>query len=72
MLFMGMLTGWYPAERDNLHIIRVRAKPRVSDCNVVSVKPCAGCPVGQKTHFEASGVAVVLLSFMVPPLIQQA
>lgn len=51
MLFMGMLTGWYPAERDNLHIIRVRAKPRVSDCNVVSVKPCAGCPVGQKTHF---------------------
>nr|QID22018.1 hypothetical protein pOT-ESBL-0589_00047 [Escherichia coli] len=51
MLFMGMLAGLYPAERDNLHIIRVRAKPRVSDCNVVSVKPCAGCPVGQKTHF---------------------
>lgn len=34
MLFMGMLPGRYPAERDNLHIIRVRAKPRVSDCNV--------------------------------------
>ncbi len=32
MLFMGMLAGLYPAERDNLHIIRVRAKPRVSDC----------------------------------------
>ncbi|MGD1136695.1 hypothetical protein AAGH91_29135, partial [Escherichia coli] len=23
MLFMGMLAGLYPAERDNLHIIRV-------------------------------------------------
>lgn len=72
MLFMGMLAGLYPAERDNLHIIRVRAKPRVSDCNVVSVKPCAGCPVTRKRIFQASGVAVVLLSFMVPPLIQQA
>ncbi len=74
MLFMGNADGVVSGQRGITSTSSgVRAKPRVSDCNVVSVKPlCRDVPLARKRIFQASGVAVVLLSFMVPPLIQQA
>ncbi|MEX8176059.1 hypothetical protein, partial [Escherichia coli] len=46
-------------------------QPEFTD-KILSRKPGAVHPLARKRIFQASGVAVVLLSFMVPPLIQQA